>query len=110
MAVFGAGPLRNGLKVTLAGVFEHSGALTVIARARRSLAGPRVHILGFHRVVDDMAAIGEEIINALCISTASFERLLDLARERFDVLSLDDACAVLDGRRRAERDVLVITF
>lgn len=80
------------------------------ARRGRASGGARVHILGFHRVVDDLAALGPEVIPAMCIETASFERLLHIARDRFDVLALEDAAAVLAGTARAARDVLVITF
>src|SRR5206468_12644635 len=39
-----------------------------------------------------------------------FERMCELARARFEVLPLVEAARVLAGERRAERDVLAITF
>ena len=102
--------VKLGLKVGLAGAFAGTGALALLTGARRLLGGPRVHILGFHRVVDDMAKLGGEVIPALCITTSAFDRILQLAQKRFEVLSLAEAVAALAGRRKLDRDALVITF
>lgn len=101
---------RTLMKLAVAGGFRATGALTLMAGVRRALGGPRVHLLGFHRVVDDLARIGPDVIPALCVTTASFRRICELARRECEVLSLADAVAVLDGRRTARRDVVSFTF
>jgi peptidoglycan/xylan/chitin deacetylase (PgdA/CDA1 family) len=102
--------LRAGIKAVLAGAFHSSGALALVAGARRVLDGPRVVVLGFHRVVDRLADVPPEVIPSLCITTGSFRRLCELAARRCEVLPLLEAAAVLAGARRARRDVVALTF
>ena len=49
---------RTWMKVALALALEGTGANRVLSAARRRLAShrARVHVLGFHRVVDDLDA------------------------------------------------------
>jgi peptidoglycan/xylan/chitin deacetylase (PgdA/CDA1 family) len=102
--------LRTVVKSAVAGVAHATGALRWLDGARRKAGGARVHVLGFHRIVESPDAIGPEVIPALCIGVDSFARLCALARERFEVLSLLDAVDVLGGQRRLARDAVVITF
>ncbi len=99
--------LRRTAKAAVARCAWHSGALTAWSHARRAVGGPRVHVVGFHRVVD---AVPPGVIPSLCISTRRFTRLMELAARRLDVLTLEQAVAALAGRRPLARDALVITF
>ena len=95
--------VREAAKSALANTFTASGLLPIMAALRRQLGGPRVHILAFHRVVDDMGALARGVIPSLCISTSTFERLCRLALSHFEVLPLVEAAEVVRGRRRARR-------
>lgn len=101
---------RTLMKWAVAGGFQTSGALSLLTGVRRVLDGPCVHLLGFHRVVEDLGRIGPDVIPALCVTTASFRHICELARREFEVLSLADAVEVLAGRRVAQRDVVAFTF
>jgi peptidoglycan/xylan/chitin deacetylase (PgdA/CDA1 family) len=70
----------------------------------------QVLIVGYHRVVADIAQAEREAIHGLVISTESFRRHLQILREHYDVLPLDAAAAVLRGERLTRRAVAVITF
>jgi peptidoglycan/xylan/chitin deacetylase (PgdA/CDA1 family) len=98
------------LKLLAAALLDHSGALSLLSAARTALAGPEVRLLGFHRIVDDPRALPPEILPTLCVSTRGFGQLMRIARRDFDVLTLDEAVAALEGRRPLERDSLAITF
>jgi peptidoglycan/xylan/chitin deacetylase (PgdA/CDA1 family) len=102
--------LREAVKSTLAVTTHTSGLLSLTAAVRRQWHGPVVHILAFHRVVDDLEHLPEGVIRSLCISTKSFERLCRAAARHFEVLSLDAAAAVVSGLRTLRRDGVVITF
>ena len=102
--------LREVAKSTLAVSTHASGLLTFTAAVRRQWHGPVVHILAFHRVVDDIERLPEGVIRSLCITTKSFERLCQAVARRFEVLSLDAAAAVVSGLRTLPRDGVVVTF
>lgn len=102
--------LREAVKSALAVTTHTSGLLSLTAAVRRQWHGPVVHILAFHRVVDDIDGLPEGVIRSLCISTKSFERLCEVVARRFDVLSLDAAAAVVSGLRTLRRDGVVVTF
>ncbi len=67
-------------------------------------------ILGYHRVVADAAQAERDAIYGLVTSAETFERHLELVREEYDVLPLDEAIKVLRGERKATRPVAAITF
>jgi peptidoglycan/xylan/chitin deacetylase (PgdA/CDA1 family) len=94
--------LANGLYI--------GGALAAMRLARRAAHMPRVHVLGFHRIVPDFQAAADRCLPALCTSTASFETLLDYAVYHMDVLDLESAVAALIRRRPLRRDACVLTF
>jgi peptidoglycan/xylan/chitin deacetylase (PgdA/CDA1 family) len=101
---------RHVAKSLLARAAWHSGALFALTGVRRALAGPQVHLLGFHRIVDEPRALPPGVIPSLAISTAAFVRLLLLAVRHFDILPLEQAAEVLAGVRPARRDILALTF
>jgi peptidoglycan/xylan/chitin deacetylase (PgdA/CDA1 family) len=102
--------IRTAAKLALAAACHGSGALAALAAARRATLGPRVHLVGFHRVVDDLSALPPGVMPQLCTSTAGFARICSVAAARFEVLPLDEAAEALAGRRPLRRDAVCITF
>ncbi|HZS36397.1 MAG TPA: polysaccharide deacetylase family protein [Polyangia bacterium] len=78
-------------------------------RVRTAASGPRIHVLGYHRVVDRVELDGP-VNPALCVSTATLRRQMREVRRRFEVLSLDEAMAAIAGARPLERDACAVTF
>ncbi len=70
----------------------------------------QVMILGYHQVVDDIIRAEDEAIFGMVISTATFRRQMKLLRERYEVLSLAQAAAVLNGEAATKGPAVVITF
>jgi peptidoglycan/xylan/chitin deacetylase (PgdA/CDA1 family) len=85
------------------------GAVRGVVERRGAGRWP-VLFLAYHRVVADIARAEHEAIYGLVVSAGTFERHLRLVRERCDVLTLDEAAAALQGRRRLSRAAAVITF
>jgi peptidoglycan/xylan/chitin deacetylase (PgdA/CDA1 family) len=77
---------------------------------QRTSSSTDVMILGYHRVVADAAQAERDAIYGLVTSAATLERHLELAREVYDVLPLDEAVKVVRGERKAVRPVAAITF
>ncbi|HUS65688.1 MAG TPA: polysaccharide deacetylase family protein, partial [Kofleriaceae bacterium] len=103
---------REVLKAKMAAAFADTGLIDLMSRVRTVTLGPRVHVLGYHRVVDhlDVTGRGSPVNPALCITTDAFRRQMEQVRERFDVLSLDEAMRAIDGELHLERDACAITF
>jgi len=70
----------------------------------------QVTILAYHRIVGDIAHAEQESELGMVTSTGTFRRQMELVRERCEALTLDEAAAVLRGKRRTERPAVVITF
>lgn len=70
----------------------------------------QVQILAYHRIVADIAQAERTSIGGLVVSAATFARHLEVVREAYEIVSLDDALAVLRGERRARRPVAVLTI
>ncbi len=68
-----------------------------------------VVIFGYHRIVADISLAEKEAIHGLVTSTETFRRHLEIIREHYDVLTLEEASEVLQGGT-ARRAVAVITF
>jgi peptidoglycan/xylan/chitin deacetylase (PgdA/CDA1 family) len=101
---------RRAIKTAIAGGIYYSGILFGWQLLRRRLGRPRVHVLGFHRVVPDYRAAAGRALPALCISIEAFEAQLRYLREHMDVIDLGSALEALRGERRLRRDAAVITF
>jgi peptidoglycan/xylan/chitin deacetylase (PgdA/CDA1 family) len=101
---------RQVVKSALAGGLYYSGLLHGCQLLRRTLGGPRVHALTYHRIVPDYAAVAGRVIPALCTSTTTFEAELTYLAQIMDVLDLASALDVLHGHRPVRRDVCVLTF
>ncbi len=78
--------------------------LRVHTDATSALAGPRLQILLFHRVLAQ-----PDPLFPLEVDAARFGRLMEAVRNVFQVLRLDDAVAALQERRLSPR-ALVVTF
>ena len=70
----------------------------------------QVQILAYHRVVADIAYAEQTSIFGLVVSAATFARHLEILREAYEILSLDEALAVLRGERQIARPAAVITL
>ncbi len=82
---------------------------------QRWLEGDRHHanqvmILGYHQVVADIANAERDSIPGMAISTHTFRRQMEFLRERYEVLSLTEAGAVLRDEASTVRPAVVLTF
>lgn len=104
--------VRRALKSVVAGLFHHSGVRSAVARMERARAGGRrVHMVAYHRVVEDFERQGTGCIPGMVISARTFASQLEGARAAgFEFAALGDALAVLAGVRTAPRDLFVVTF
>lgn len=67
-------------------------------------------VLGYHRVVDDYAAVARTEMPSMLTSTRMFERHLDCIGRHFEFVSLDDIGAHLQSGRTFDRPVAAVTF
>jgi peptidoglycan/xylan/chitin deacetylase (PgdA/CDA1 family) len=100
---------RNLVKSTLACGFRYTGLGAALRGARRLAGGPRIHILGYHRVVPSVRERGPSN-PALCISVDAFRRQMEQVRAAFTVLPLDLAVAAVRGELSVAGDACAITF
>ena len=70
----------------------------------------KVTILCYHRVVVDITHAEQEAPCGMVISAETFRRQMELVRENYEALPLDEAVAMLRGERSAKRPALAITF
>jgi peptidoglycan/xylan/chitin deacetylase (PgdA/CDA1 family) len=101
---------RIGKGAAAAAVHYSGGRKLLSALQRRSAGGRRVLVLSYHRVVGDLASAGANSLPTLKIAQKTFRRQLEQLLETHDIVTIDEALAVLAGKRRALRDVAVITF
>ena len=102
---------RRTVKGAAAVALHYSGARGVLsALQRRAVGGRRVLILSYHRVVGNIEQEARRGLPTLNISQDTFRKHLETVQETHDIVRLDDALEILDGSRRASRDVAVITF
>lgn len=98
-------------KGAAAAAVHYSGARTLLSSLqRRSVGGRRVLLISYHRVVGDLSSEAARGLPTLNISQSTLRRQLEQVLESHDIVSIDEALAVLAGTRRARRDVAVITF
>lgn len=95
---------RRALKSSLAPLAP------VLRPGRNGGADGKVLILSYHRVVPDIEQAESEAFFGLLISVRTFRRHLEVVKERYEVLSLDEAVGVLRGEWKTDRAVAVITF
>lgn len=101
---------RRLIKAAVASAAHAVGADQAFARWR---ARDRPLILGYHRVVNDVAdrdEVGEGTIPAMLVSTRTLERQLDWLSERYEFATLDEAAEqALDPAPRA-KPLAAVTF
>ncbi len=104
--------LRRALKSVAAGALHYTGLRRAITGLRRRQSGGRrILIVSYHRVVEDFTGELQRSIPGLLISKETFRRHLEAAAASgFEFASLGDALEVMAGRRRAKKDLCVITF
>lgn len=109
----GAGRLvRRAVKVATAGLLHYSGLRKAVAMYRRGQSGgQRILIVSYHRVVGDFTGELQRSIPGLLISQETFRRHLEeAANAGYEFASIGDAVDAMSGRRKAKRDLCVVTF
>ncbi|MGH9218119.1 MAG: polysaccharide deacetylase family protein, partial [Vicinamibacterales bacterium] len=92
------------------------GAAFVISRVattnlrRRNRHGYRPLVLGYHRVVEDFDAASATDMPSMLISTAMFERHLDLIGRRFRFVGIDEIGDTVRNGVPFEEPVAAVTF
>ncbi|MBI1764941.1 MAG: polysaccharide deacetylase family protein [Acidobacteria bacterium] len=89
--------------------------LSGLLSGQRWLEGDRhranqVMLLGYHQIAADIAHAERAAIPGMAISTHTFRRQMEFVRERYEVLSLAEAGAVLRGEADTARPAVVLTF
>jgi peptidoglycan/xylan/chitin deacetylase (PgdA/CDA1 family) len=103
------GYVRDWIKLGLATAFERSGLHAGYRALRTYAAGARIHVLGYHRVVD--AIDWDAPVNpSLCITSAAFRRQMEQLREHFLVLPLSYVVRALAGEIELPQDAVAVTF
>jgi peptidoglycan/xylan/chitin deacetylase (PgdA/CDA1 family) len=100
---------RDWIKLGLAATVEATGVGAVARALRTAAAGPHIHLLGYHRVVDRIDADGP-VNPALCITTEAFRLQMEQLRERFIVLPLEYAMRAVAGEIELAHDAVAVTF
>jgi peptidoglycan/xylan/chitin deacetylase (PgdA/CDA1 family) len=103
------GRLRDWVKLGLATTLERSGLFATYRTLRTYTTGPRIHVIGYHRVVDAVAWDGP-VNPSLCISTEALRRQMQQLRERFVVLPLSYVVRALTGEIAIPHDAVCVTF
>jgi peptidoglycan/xylan/chitin deacetylase (PgdA/CDA1 family) len=101
--------VRDWVKLGLAAAIESSGLGTAWRAVRTASSGARVHVLGYHRVVDRVDYDGA-INPSLCISADAFRRQMEQLRERFVVLPLSYVVRAIAGEIDLPHDAAAVTF
>jgi peptidoglycan/xylan/chitin deacetylase (PgdA/CDA1 family) len=70
----------------------------------------QVLILAYHRIVADIAQAERDSIHGLVISTATFRQHLELVREAYEVVTMDEALVMARGEKHSGRTAAVITI
>ncbi|MCU1282990.1 MAG: polysaccharide deacetylase [bacterium] len=101
--------LRDWVKLGVATAIEGTG-LGLACRAVRTFAsGARIHVLGYHRVVDRVDPDGP-VNPSLCITTDAFRRQMQQLRDEFVVLPLSYVVRAVAGELEVPHDAAAVTF
>lgn len=103
---------RRAAKSAAAGFFYYTGVRRAMAALRRYQSGGcRINIVNYHRVVADFTGEVQRSLPGCLISQETFRRhLVEADAAGYEFGSMDDALDVISGRRRAKKDLFVITF
>jgi peptidoglycan/xylan/chitin deacetylase (PgdA/CDA1 family) len=96
--------VKQALASTISRAHDY-GLASALARSRR-----RPLVLGYHRVVDDYAAVARTEMPSMLISAAMFERHLDAIGRHFRFVRLDEIGAHMESGRPFETPVAAVTF
>lgn len=86
---------------------KSAAAFAQILRARKENS---VTIIGYHRVVADIATAEENSIYGLVVSAETFREHCRILKENFDVVTLDEAAEFLERGEFSHQPKAVITF
>jgi len=100
---------RDWIKLGIATATESTGVGHAWRTLRTAARGPRIHVLGYHRVVDAIDPRGA-VNPSLCITTDRFRRQMEQLRERFIVLPLSYAIRAVTGEIVLPHDAVAVTF
>jgi peptidoglycan/xylan/chitin deacetylase (PgdA/CDA1 family) len=103
----GAPRWRGRLKEGAASVLSRLGPTALRLRNRREY---RPLVLGYHRVVEDFDEASRTDMPSMLISTAMFERQLDLIGRRFRFVGLDEIGESVRNGVPFEEPVAAVTF
>ncbi len=101
---------RRLIKATISAAAHRIGVDRLVSRWRD---GTRPLILGYHRVVNDVAdreEVGDGTIPAMLVSTRTLERQLDWLSRRYDFATLDEAATQATKPSRRAKPLATITF
>ena len=96
--------LKTALAATISRAHDH-GFASALARGR-----DRPLVLGYHRVVDDFAAVEQTEMPSMLTSTNMFERHLDCVGRHFRFIGLDELGTHLLSGEPFEDPVAAVTF
>ena len=98
------GHLKTALAATISRAHDY-GFASALARGRT-----RPLVLGYHRVVDNFAAVARTGMPSMLTSARMFERHLDSIARQFQFVSLDEIGAHIESGRPFERPMAAVTF
>lgn len=102
-------PLRDWIKLGLAGAVEGSGVGRLARALRTRVAGARIRVLGYHRVVERIDRDGN-VNPSLCITVDAFRRQMEQLRRELVVLPLSYVARAVAGELELPRDAAAVTF
>lgn len=101
--------MRDWIKLGLAAAVEGSGLGSLARAARTYASGARIHVIGYHRVVERIDADGA-VNPSLCITVEAFRRQMEQLREQFVVLPLSYVVRAVAGESELPHDAAAVTF
>jgi peptidoglycan/xylan/chitin deacetylase (PgdA/CDA1 family) len=101
--------LRDWVKLGLAAAVEATGVGAACRAVRTYTAGVRIHVLGYHRVVEHID-FGGPVNPSLCITTDAFRAQMEQLRARFVVLPLSYVMRAITGALELPHDAAAVTF
>lgn len=102
------GRIKASLKTAVGEALYRSGAFLLLRKIHRSIFGPGIRILFYHRVVAE--ARPPDLRGRQPLTAREFERHLNHLRRHYRVISLADAVQVLQSGSSLPEDAVVITF
>ncbi|HEX6835579.1 MAG TPA: hypothetical protein VF334_03345, partial [Polyangia bacterium] len=90
------GNVRDWIKLGLATAIESTGIGPLTRAVRTATSGARIHVLGYHRVVDEIDLEGP-VNPSMCITADAFRRQMEQLRARFVVLPLSYVMRAVSG-------------